>query len=93
MQQLAQTFHQAATTHQTVGLATAVGSQQAGQSALDDKAAPAAALTKSLSGMVSGTSLPNALADAADRTPEAAQTRCPTWPTPTSPSSARRASA
>ncbi|HRH16176.1 MAG TPA: type VI secretion system Vgr family protein [Aquabacterium sp.] len=66
-QQLSQTFHQAATTHQTVGLATAAGSQQAGQSALDDQAAPAAALTKSLSGMVSSTSLPNALADAADR--------------------------
>jgi type VI secretion system secreted protein VgrG len=66
-QQLSQTFHQAATTHQTVGLATAAGSQQAGQSALDDQAAPAAALTKSLSGMVSSTSLPNALADAADK--------------------------
>jgi len=64
-QQLSQTFHQAATTHQTVGVATAVGSQQAGQSALDDQAAPAAALTKSLSGMVSNTSLPNAQADAA----------------------------
>ena len=66
-QQLSQTFHQAATTHQTVGLATAAGSQQADQSALDDQAAPAAALTKSLSGMVSGTSLPNAQADAADK--------------------------
>lgn len=66
-QQLSQTFHQAATTHQTVGVAAAVGSQQAGQSALDDQAAPAAALTKSLSGMVSHTSLPNAQADAADR--------------------------
>ena len=66
-QQLSQTFHQAATTHQTVGLATAAGSLQGGQSALNDQAAPAAALTQSLSGMVSSTSLPNALADAADR--------------------------
>jgi type VI secretion system VgrG family protein len=66
-QQLSQTFHQAATTHQTVGLATAAGSLQGGQSALNNQAAPAAALTKSLSGMVSSTSLPNALADAADR--------------------------
>ena len=66
-QQLSQTFHQAATTHQTVGLATAAGSQQAGQSALNDQAAPSSALTQSLSGMVSSTSLPNALADAADR--------------------------
>ncbi|MFY9809901.1 type VI secretion system Vgr family protein [Aquabacterium sp.] len=66
-QQLSQTFHQAATTHQTVGLAAAAGSLQGGQSALSDQAAPAAALIKSLSGMVSSTSLPNALADAADR--------------------------
>ena len=66
-QQLSQTFHQAATTHQTVGLATHAGSLQAGQSALDDQAAPAAALTKSLSGMVSTSSLPNALVDAADK--------------------------
>ncbi|MGE0110898.1 type VI secretion system Vgr family protein [Aquabacterium sp.] len=66
-QQLSQTFHQAATTHQTVGLATAAGSLQGGQSALNDQAAPAAALTKSLSGMVSTTSLPNAQADAADK--------------------------
>ncbi|MDX9843136.1 MAG: type VI secretion system Vgr family protein [Aquabacterium sp.] len=66
-QQLSQTFHQAATTHQTVGLATAAGSQQAGQSALDNQAAPAAALTKSLSGMVSTTSLSNAQADAAHK--------------------------
>jgi len=64
-QQLASTFHQAATTHQTVGLATAAGSSGANQSALDDKLAPAAALTQSLSGMVSSTSLPNASADAA----------------------------
>lgn len=51
-QQLAQTFHQAATTHQTVGLATAAGSVGPNQSVLDEGTAPAAALTKSLSGMV-----------------------------------------
>ncbi len=67
MQQLAQTFHQAAGTHQTVGLAAAAGSCKAGACALDDAAAPAPALTKSLSGMVSRTSLPQALADAADK--------------------------
>jgi uncharacterized protein (DUF2345 family) len=66
-QQLASTFHQAATTHQTVGLASAAGSSKTPQSALDEQAAPAAALSKSLSGMVSATSLPNALADAADK--------------------------
>jgi uncharacterized protein involved in type VI secretion and phage assembly/uncharacterized protein (DUF2345 family) len=66
-QQLASTFHLAATTHQTVGVATAAGSRGANQSALDEQAAPAAALSKSLSGMASATSLPNALADAADK--------------------------
>ena len=64
MQQLAQTFHQATSTHQTAGLASAAGSAQAGQSALDATLAPAAALAKSLSGMVSHTSLPQAVADA-----------------------------
>jgi len=65
-QQLTSTFHQAATTHQTVGLATAAGSSSgANQSTLDDKLAPAAALTKSLSGMVSCASLAGASADAA----------------------------
>jgi len=67
MQQLAETFNQAATTHQTVGLATAAGSRAAKQSTLDDTLAPAAALTKSLMGTVSATSLSNALADAADK--------------------------
>ncbi|MBA4111536.1 MAG: hypothetical protein C0487_18295 [Leptothrix sp. (in: Bacteria)] len=67
MQQLAQTFHQAATTHQTVGLASAAGSRQANHSALNEQLAPAAALTKSLSGMVSIEQLPHALADAAGR--------------------------
>lgn len=40
-------------------MATAVGSQQTGQSALDDQVAPAAALTKSLSGLVSLLNLRN----------------------------------
>ena len=66
-QQLSQTFHQAATTHQTVGVATAAGSLGAGQSALNDRAAPAAALTQSLSGMVSAASLGEACGDAADQ--------------------------
>ncbi|MBC7700296.1 DUF2345 domain-containing protein, partial [Aquabacterium sp.] len=67
VQQLAQTFHQAATTHQTVGLAIAAGSTGANQSALNDQLAPAAALTKSLSGMVSAADLPSASADASDK--------------------------
>ncbi len=63
-QLLSHTFHQAATTHQTVGLACAAGSTRSGQCTLDERLAPAAALTQSLSGMVSATELPNALLDA-----------------------------
>ncbi len=76
-QQLAQTFHQAATTHQTVGIATAAGSRSAKQSTLDEALAPAAALTKSLMGTVSATSLPNALADAADKATGAGADKLP----------------
>jgi type VI secretion system secreted protein VgrG len=77
MQQLASTFGQAATTHQTVAVAAAQGSHAPGQSTLDDTLAPAAALTKSLSGMVSTTSLPNATADAADKAVATAQDKVP----------------
>jgi len=77
VQQLAATFHQAATTHQTVGLATAAGSCQPNQCAIDDKLAPAAALTKSLSGMVSHSSLPNAQADAADKATATGSSKVP----------------
>ncbi|RZL02766.1 MAG: type VI secretion system tip protein VgrG [Rubrivivax sp.] len=77
MQQLAQTFHQAAMTHQTVGLASAAGSRQAHQSALNEQLAPAAALTRSLSGMVSHTDLPSAIADAADRSTGTEQGKVP----------------
>jgi len=77
MQQLAQTFHQAATTHQTVGLASAAGSRQANQSALSDQLAPAAALTKSLSGMVSHADLSSATADAGDRSTSTGQGKVP----------------
>ncbi len=77
MQQLASTFHQAASTHQTVGLASAAGSSKANQSALDDALSPTAALTKSLSGMVSNSSLPNALADASDKNTGTGQAKVP----------------
>ncbi|MDE2400037.1 MAG: DUF2345 domain-containing protein [Burkholderiales bacterium] len=76
-QQLASTFHQAASTHQTVGLATAAGSVGGNKSNLDDKAASAAALTKSLSGMVSTSGLPNAQADAADKATGTGQSKVP----------------
>jgi uncharacterized protein involved in type VI secretion and phage assembly len=77
MQQLASTFHQAASTHQTVGLGCAAGSRKANACALDDALSPAAALTKSLSGMVSNTSLPNAVADASDKNTGTGQTKVP----------------
>ncbi|WP_052162442.1 type VI secretion system Vgr family protein [Aquabacterium sp. NJ1] len=76
-QQLASTFHQAASTHQTVGLATTAGSVGGNKSNLDDRAAPAAALTKSLSGMVSTSSLPNAQADAAAKATGTGQSKVP----------------
>ncbi len=77
MQQLAETFHQAATTHQTVGLATAAGSRAAKQSTLDEALPPAAALTKSLMGTVGSTSLPNAIADAVDKATAAGAGKLP----------------
>ncbi|RZI83384.1 MAG: type VI secretion system tip protein VgrG [Rubrivivax sp.] len=77
MQQLASTFHQAATTHQTVGLAMAAGSSQANQSALDETLAPAAALAKSLSGMVSHISLPEAASDAAGKNVQTGRANVP----------------
>jgi uncharacterized protein (DUF2345 family) len=77
MQQLASTFHQAANTHQTVGLATAIGSSKENQSALDDGLAPAAALTKSLSGTVRSTSLANAVSDAQDKNTRTGQDKVP----------------
>jgi len=77
LQQLGDTFHQAASTHQTVGLACAAGSSQPGQCAIDEQRPPAAALTKSLSGMVSHTSLPNAVADAADKATATGQDKVP----------------
>ncbi|MBI5926704.1 MAG: type VI secretion system tip protein VgrG [Aquabacterium sp.] len=76
-QQLASTFHQAAGTHQTVGLATTAGSVGGNKSNLDDKAAPSAALSKSLSGMVSTSSLANAQADAADKATRTGQSKVP----------------
>ncbi|MFT3858319.1 MAG: type VI secretion system Vgr family protein [Aquabacterium sp.] len=77
MQQLAQSFHQAASTHQTVGLASAAGSCAPNQCTLDEQLAPAAALTRSLSGMVSTTHLSHALADAADKATTTAADQVP----------------
>lgn len=65
--QLADTFNQAARTHQTVQLAGHIGSTQANASALNDKQAPLQALKRSLDGMVSGAEMDQALTDATNR--------------------------
>ena len=64
---LAQAFHIVASTHQTVGLAAHLGASRANASALDDAAAPLAALAKAISGSVDGSSLAGAKSDAAAR--------------------------
>ena len=64
---LGETFSEAAKTHQTVALATSIGSVKAGASTLSDKEAPLAALMTAVSGMVGGDSLDAARADAGSR--------------------------
>ncbi|MFW9617415.1 type VI secretion system Vgr family protein [Aquabacterium sp.] len=76
-QQLTQAFHQAASTHKTVGLATHAGSLKAGSSLMDAEAAPAHALVKSLNGTVSAVSLAHALTDAASKHQQAAADKLP----------------
>jgi type VI secretion system VgrG family protein len=49
---LAEAFHSAAITHETVGLASHTGSLKGDASVLDDKAAPLGAMLASISGMV-----------------------------------------
>jgi uncharacterized protein (DUF2345 family) len=53
---LAKTLNQAATTHQTVQLASSIGTQGKNQSKIDDQAAPLKALHTIASGMVDGRS-------------------------------------
>jgi uncharacterized protein involved in type VI secretion and phage assembly/uncharacterized protein (DUF2345 family) len=64
---LAEAFHSAATTHQTVGLASHAGTLMANASVMDDKAAPLNAMLTSMSGMVDKNSLAGAKADASAR--------------------------
>jgi uncharacterized protein (DUF2345 family) len=61
---LAEAFHSAATTHQTVGLAAHSGAAKANSSVLDDKAGPLKAMLTAVSGMVGADSLEAARADA-----------------------------
>jgi uncharacterized protein (DUF2345 family) len=65
MVQLAQTFNQAAQTHQTVQLASHIGSTQANQNALGDKP-PLQRLKQALDGMVDPKRLDQAQQDAAN---------------------------
>jgi Rhs element Vgr protein len=61
---LAEVFHLAALTHQTVGFAAHTGTSKADTSVLDDKSAPLPALLAALSGMVAPDALDAARADA-----------------------------
>jgi len=74
---LAQSFSQAASTHQTVKLASHEGSLKAKASSIDDKAAPIAALLKSSGTQVSSQSLDEAYADAPNKQTAPAPTKLP----------------
>ena len=74
---LAKTFSEAAKTHQAVQFASHLGSFKAGQSALSEKEAPAAALHTALKGMVSAASLDAATGDAAARNTGTAEGKLP----------------
>ncbi|HEY4541415.1 MAG TPA: type VI secretion system Vgr family protein [Noviherbaspirillum sp.] len=65
--QLADSFNQAAQTHQTVGLASHLGSQAPSSSKRDDTAAPLKAMLNAASGMVGDASLAAAESDAANK--------------------------
>jgi len=68
---LADSFSQAAKTHQTTALASSIGTIQASQSALSDKAAPMKALHQAASGMVSQAAFDVAVSDASSKKTQA----------------------
>lgn len=74
---LADSFSQAAKTHQTTQLASAIGSHKAGQSTLSDKLAPLKALHQAASGMVSAGSVDTALNDASQKHTQADSGKLP----------------
>jgi type VI secretion system secreted protein VgrG len=74
---LAQSFNSAASTHQTVGLAAYSGAAKANTSALDDGAAPLAAMLKTLSGEVDKNSLHGAKVDASARNTASSDNKLP----------------
>ncbi|HEY4317356.1 MAG TPA: type VI secretion system Vgr family protein [Herbaspirillum sp.] len=79
---LAKTFDQAAATHRTVGFAAHRGPSAADASALDDKAAPLAALQTAAGGMVGGDSLDQAKSDAAQKSTQAGAGKVPHFSDP-----------
>ncbi len=64
---LAESFSEAAKTHETVGFAGHLGSTKAGTSAMDDEAAPLKALWTASAGMLSKNSIDDARSDAGSR--------------------------
>jgi type VI secretion system secreted protein VgrG len=74
---LGETFSKAATTHNTVALASHEGASKANASALDEKAAPLKAMLKSVSGMVAGTELHAAKTDASKKNTSAGADKLP----------------
>jgi len=74
---LAQSFNSAASTHQTVGLAAHLGAAKVNTSALDDEAAPLAAILKTLSGQVDKNSLHGAQVDASARNAASSDDKLP----------------
>jgi type VI secretion system VgrG family protein len=74
---LAEAFHLAALTHQTVGLAAHTGAAKADASVLDSRAAPLPGLLTALSGMVGTDSLDAARADASAKSTGSGKGRLP----------------
>ena len=74
---LADSFSQAAQTHQTTTLASAVGTVKNNASALSDQLAPMKALHQALSGMVNQASIDSAITDASNKNTRADSGKLP----------------
>jgi type VI secretion system secreted protein VgrG len=74
---LADSFSQAAKTHQTTSLATSVGTIKTNASGLSDKLAPMKALHQAASGMVSQAAFDSAVSDAGSKSTQAQNGRLP----------------
>jgi uncharacterized protein (DUF2345 family) len=74
---LAEAFHSAAVTHQTVGLAAHAGATKANASVLDEKAGPLKGMLAAVSGMVDKRSLDAAREDAGNKNTNAGEGKLP----------------